>query len=755
MSSGLILAATLILTAGLPRLRTEFGSRVLVGNDHPAIRRLDAFIQRFGGGVPLYIAWECGPGRACASVFDDASLRMADRVSTSLAPRQGVSKVRSPSNAPVFVPGPDGFAIRSLVEDGEIAADRDALARRAREDPTWVGNLVSRDGRVGAIVVETTRSDSRTDERVVEDVLEATAPFAAFDFAFVGEAFGNVIGGRELADSTAVLIPFMVLVIALVIFVQTWSWQSVVASLLTLGVALLWTFGLMGWIGWPRDSILEILAPLILIVGVCDAIHLFSVYAGQLGSDTSRQARQGALRRAAITVASPCLLTSATTGVAFLSFATSDLDTFRRFGVISAFGVAACLLLTFSLLPLLLWRLPGRGIRATRASQAWRAVLDSTIRTAERRAVPILVFSLGLLAVCGASWAAYLRVDTSRQELFGENSRILRWVHFFEANLRPSYGIEVDVALPPGAVVEDPAVLERVSRFSSAIEREPRVGTAWSVLHVIERMNEVLHDGGGSPERRERIGSSRAANAELLEIAGLEDSDLLASWISFDRRHLRVSIDVDELNYASAAKLIQTVRSDAASAFPPDFRVQLTGTLPLGFDWVTDVQATQLRSFPTAFVLVLVLVALFLRSFWLGLAALVPATLPVVVVLGAMGIAGLSLDVGRAMIAAVVIGIGVDDSIHMLHRFNEWRGRGEPAHEALRRALLDTGRPIVMTSLALALGFMTLTASAWGTVSSFGFFVSLSILVALLSTLFVVPALLFVTTGRRARGDAG
>lgn len=741
----LLLAVSLSLASGLPRLRTEFGSRVLIGDDHPSIRTLDAFIQRFGGGVPLYIAWECGEGRPCQSVFDDRSLEMAHAVTASLAPRQGVGKVRSISNAPIFVPTDAGFAIRSFVENDTIVPDRDELARRAREDPLWMGNLISADGRVGAIIVQPIASESETDERVVGAVLEAIAPYDAFDFALVGEAFGNIIGGRELAESTGDLIPFMVIVIALVIFVQTWSWQSVLGSLLTLGVALIWTFGLLGWIGWPRDSILEILAPLLLIVGVCDALHFFSAYAGALDPTTSPGDRRGALHRAASSVASPCLLTTATTGAAFLSFATSDLDTFERFGVISAAGVLACLILTFTLLPILLWSFPADGIRTVRVSRGWRSILGSTVRTAERRSIPILVASLGVVAACAFSWSAYIRVDTSRQELFGENSRILRWVHFFETNLRPSYGIEVDLAIPKITSATAPSVLQRVEQFAMTIEKDANVGRAWSIVPIIERLNALLHNGEATFER---IPSTSRANAEILEIIALEDPELVDSWMSFDRSRLRVSIDVREQNYATGARLLEDLRSHAASTFPADWRMELTGTLPLGFDWVTDVQATQLRSFPTAFVLVFILVTIFLRSARLGLAALVPALVPVVVVLGAMGITGLSLDVGRAMIAAVVIGISVDDSIHLLHRYQSIRACGEDARFAIRSALLQTGRPIVMTSLALALGFMTLTASAWGTVSSFGFFVSLSILVALVATLYILPALLIVATRR-------
>jgi len=732
----LLLAVTLGLGLGLPHVRTEFGSRVLIGNDHPAIRKLDAFIARYGGGVPHYIAWECGPGHPCASVFDDASLAMADRITTELAPVDVVRRVYSPSNAPVFVADEGGFSIRHFVDGGEIASDRDALAELALDDPTWVGNLVSPDQRVGAIVVQPTSTDSATDERFVAAILAALAPYQAFDFKLIGEAFGNILGGQELAESMTVLVPIMVLLIALVIFVQTLAWQSVVVTLLTLGVALIWTFGLLGWIGWPRDSILEILAPLILIIGVCDSIHLLSQRPREAPGANS-EARRKALLLAAREVSAPCALTTTTTSFALISFATSDLDTFQRFGVMSAFGVAACLVLTFTLLPLLSLWLPREPDRTEKASRTWDAVLESITRSCKRRARTI-VASSGILLICFTmGWALFLRVDTSREELFGENSRILQWVYFFETNLRPSYTLEVDLTLPTGSAPNSPQMLVAIGTFAEEVSKHPGAGASHSVIDLLNRISELLLGNGDH-----RLETTAGANAELLEVLAFDDPDLLAHWLSFDRTHLRVSIDVPEQNLASGVQLVNFVEASARRLLPDGSGIDKTGGVILGIDWVNAVQATQLRSFPTAFLLVLALVSFSLRSIPLGLAALVPAVLPVVVVLGAMGFAGLSLDVGRAMIAAVVIGIAVDDSIHLLYRYQLERGNGQARDESIRRALLKTGRPIATTSFALALGFMTLTASAWGTVSSFGFFVSLAILVALAATLFVLPAMM-------------
>jgi predicted RND superfamily exporter protein len=186
-------------------------------------------------------------------------------------------------------------------------------------------------------------------------------------------------------------------------------------------------------------------------------------------------------------------------------------------------------------------------------------------------------------------------------------------------------------------------------------------------------------------------------------------------------------------------KEVETIVSEV---IPASWSTTLTGALPVNRDWVRDVQQTQLRSFPTAFLLVLILVSWHLRSIRYGLFAMLPTLVPVVVTLGTMGWLGVTLDIGRAMVAAIVIGIGVDDAIHFLSAYKEARERGLLAAEATQEAIETTGRAIVTTSFALSLGFLTLTGSAWQTISSFGFFVSFTIVTALIATLFMLPAML-------------
>jgi len=268
---------------------------------------------------------------------------------------------------------------------------------------------------------------------------------------------------------------------------------------------------------------------------------------------------------------------------------------------------------------------------------------------------------------------------------------------------------------------------------------------------LLERVNQLVHDDDPAFLR---IAESTAGNAELLELVSMEHEDLLGTWVNLDRSKLRISVATTLQPYSRRVAILESASLVAERILPAGWTVVMSGDLALDRDWLRDVQSTQIRSFPIALVIVLILVGIFLRSWRLALAALVPTVLPVVVTLGIMGWLGLTLDVGRAMIAAVLLGIAVDDSIHILHRYQISREKGAGPHDAIRDAVLHTGRAVTTTSLALSLGFLTLMASSWQSIASFGFFIALAILGALVATLFVLPALVFAFTRDEASNQS-
>ncbi|MCA9512433.1 MAG: MMPL family transporter, partial [Myxococcales bacterium] len=552
-----------------------------------------------------------------------------------------------------------------------------------------------------------------------------------FDFNLNGSMIRTVISGRALQASTARIIPALVLVIALVLLIASTSLRQVALALATMGVAVLWTIGLMGWLDWPQDGIHQVLAPLILIVGVCDAVHLLS------RASEHEAAPSQSILAACRSVGPPCVVTTTTTATALASFATSDLDCFGRFGAIAATGVAACLILTFSLLPLLASTRIGGSFAPSRPSPRWLSGFAALARFASRSPRITIAVCAHLMAIGLLGIILHLNIDTDWQQAFGENGDISRWARFFDRARGSSDALELELDPPEGLEVHTPEALGVVKRVSAALEQVDGLGQSFGLADLLDRLDRALDSTGSA-----RSGLELEHSAELLELLSMDDPGSLEPWITLDRKATRVSIQADWLAQEETRSLMRRVRSVVDHHVPKEWAVRMSGMRAIDDAWVTEVQTTQLRSFPTAFLFVFALSSLFLRSFRLGLIAMLPSLIAIVVTLGTMGWLGMGLDIGRAMIGAVVIGIGVDDAIHFLDAHRRHLTRGANRHEAVDLALADTGRAIITTSIALALGFLTLMASAWQTISSFGFFVSITIVAALVATLFLLPALL-------------
>jgi hypothetical protein len=151
--------------------------------------------------------------------------------------------------------------------------------------------------------------------------------------------------------------------------------------------------------------------------------------------------------------------------------------------------------------------------------------------------------------------------------------------------------------------------------------------------------------------------------------------------------------------------------------------------------------STQVKSFLLAFAVVTVVMAAALGSLVLGVLAMIPNLLPIAIALALMPVLGIPLDVGTVMIAGVALGLVVDDTTHFLYRFKEQRRRGADTREAIARAIHLTGRPIIFTSIVLALGFSVLILASFNPVVNFGILAGLVIALAVFFDLVVLPAL--------------
>jgi predicted RND superfamily exporter protein len=332
---------------------------------------------------------------------------------------------------------------------------------------------------------------------------------------------------------------------------------------------------------------------------------------------------------------------------------------------------------------------------------------------------------------------ARLRVDADIREVFGDHSRIVRWLRFTEAHLSSGGALEIEITSPT-PLLADEDMRRAVSRIVDSVSSIEGISTARCVLDLTSQVRQVLRDE--DPDSTGRA-DQEPSDSELLFLLSLAEASLLDPWMSLDGRRIRISAEAKQSSALDSGRILEEVERRVAATLPIRASYTITGAFAVQYDMLTQVQALQLRSFFTAWSVVLILLAVFLRSIWLALLGMFPTTLPVTLTLGVMGFWGINLDIGTAMVGAVVLGIAVDDTIHLLARFRRERSEGATRGDAIHEAVVHVGRPVITTSAALVVGFLAMTVSSWESVASFGLLSAIAILGALVADLVLLPAL--------------
>ena len=316
-------------------------------------------------------------------------------------------------------------------------------------------------------------------------------------------------------------------------------------------------------------------------------------------------------------------------------------------------------------------------------------------------------------------------------------------LEFVDDRLGGSTSVEVlvDTGKPDG--LKDPAVLQGMLRVQDFLADIEGVGTSVSMADYVMELRQAMR--GGAEEER-LLPADRAEVAQLLLL--LDDPQELERLADFGFQRGRINSTVEMSRADDLAGELEAVEALVDEAFPEGVRALVTGLSKLISNMETYLLDSQIKSLSLAFVLVLVLMVVAMRSVRLGLFAMVPNLLPIVWVLGGMGWTGLALDPGTVMTGAVALGLVVDDTVHFLHFFRERIQLGDPIEEATRRTLLETGRAIVMTSVILCAGFWLMCAASFRPNIYFGLLCGAAIALALGAVLVVLPAALAVIRPR-------
>jgi predicted RND superfamily exporter protein len=744
-------AGLALLRLDPPGLRLEIdpSTEPLLPAGDPAVDDYRRAVRDFGDDQLFVIAMET------QDLFRRENLESLRRVGDAVSRLDGVRGVRSLARTTSFGfdRETDSLEVRPFLE--EIPGDAAGLARlreRAIADPVYRRNLVSDDGRTAALNVslrELTDQElirAELDGRIGAILAAETTPERRFHVS--GRPHIKSRMYAAMTRDLAVLIPTSLAVLAAVLAFAMGTLRGVLLPLGNVGIAVLFTFASMAVLGRPLSVLSVLLAPTLVAVGSVYGVHVLNRYEEDVVAGGTRAE---IVLRCMRHMTTPVLISGTATIVGYGSLCWTEVPAVFEIGAFSVLGVASVTALSLTGLPALLVLLPLRPITRPGARPAARLRLAEAIGAALdrglarlagmscRRANGILAVS-ALVAALAAAAVPRVVVDTDYLSFFDAESPVRR---DFEAIGRLLAG-----AVPLYVVVEggepgrlrDPETLRRLEALQAGLDAIPGVSRTFSFLDPLRLLHRAV---SGDDPAAERIPDTREGVAELLFMIPKHE---LARFATVDQSAANLVVRTGEVGSAPMRRL--TARIEAALAdggVPEGMRAFVTGNAVLLDRAADGVAWSQATTVGFAALVLLLLLALALGSVRLGLVAMIPNSVPILVFFGTLGLGAAPLSLPTSLIANAALGITIDDTAHYLVRYRAERRAGLGPEAAILRCTRAVGRPVALASAMLVLGFASVAASEFATLRQFGVLSAYTLLVCFVADLLLLPAILVRT----------
>ncbi|MFP3982645.1 MAG: efflux RND transporter permease subunit [Desulfurivibrionaceae bacterium] len=742
-----LLALILIVSIGCgflySRLPVETSVESLIIEDDPDLHFYNKFKQEFGEDEFVVIGFKQ------EDLFSAPILRAIESLTEQLENIDEVKEVVSLTNVEHIQGTDSNFIVRPLI--GDIPEDTEALESikiQALANPLINQNIVFQKGKAAIFLLRTKAhsGDEAYDSRLlqkIKDVLADQKTMGKDSFHLASWVVTDVNMSGFMNEDMALFMPLTYLMIVILLLVFLRRVVPMIISIITVSFCLLWTMAALYLVGGAMSPMTSILSPLIMALAVSDSIHLFSDF---LKQDRTNQPVTFVMQNTLKRLWAPCFLTSLTTAIGFASLSLSEIPPIRHFGLAAASGMLIEFVLTMSLIPV--------GIYFFRNSRSLKApfkspdsILDRSIaRLGDaipriRYVVCILSFLMVIAAVIGAT---RVEVETDLINYFRQDTKVYKDARFVDRELGGVNTLEVSLQGKDVDSFLSPAKLKVMEKIVDYLGKQEAVTKIMSMTTFLKQMNKSFHNE--DPDYF-RIPDSRQMIAQYLFIYG---GDEMFNFVNQDYNWARISARVTEHNSRQLQTLIRDLENFVHKQFPDtDLDIRVTGKTFLVNKLLDRIVESQISTLATAFVIIFLVLFVVFRSFKLGLLSLIPNSLPILFNLGVMGFMGIPLNTATAIIAAVAIGIAVDDTIHYLIQYQRERGGGKGVGEAALRAMRIKGVPICTTSLILVGGFGILVFSHFVPTVQFGFLSALIMIFALVSDILILPSILILGRKRQ------
>ena len=518
------------------------------------------------------------------------------------------------------------------------------------------------------------------------------------------------------------------------------SWRVMWICLGVVAVSVVWSFGAMELLDYRITLLQSVIAPLIIVTGVPNCVFLINAYHYEY---MHHRNKVKALQRVISRVGAAAFMTNATTAVGFTTFCLTYSDTLKEFGWVATIGIMVLWALSMLLIPIMFSYMPPPKPR--HLSHLDRKWLDRSVEWIVKtgKTQRPLIYSLTAIMTVFAVWGLTRLKDESRiVDDLPEDHPVLTDLRFFEANFHGVMPLEVVIdTRKKGGALKD-ATLKRIDQLQDTLATYPEFSRPLSITDAVKFTKQAFY--GGDPARFELLNSTdKTFILPYVENASA-NKGMARAFMDSTRRTTRVTVQMADVGTTRMEELMAKLRVQTDSIFETDkYDVTFTGTSVVFLKGSGYLVSNLITSLFWAIVLIVVLMALLFNSLRILVVSLIPNLIPLLFTAGIMGFLQIPIKPSTMLVFGIALGIAVDNAIHFLARYRlELKLSGHDLAKSVDRATREVSVGIIYTSVVLLAGFCMFALSRFGGIQAMGILTSLTLLVAMLTNLFVLPALL-------------
>lgn len=623
----------------------------------------------------------------------------------------------------------------------------DSIRKRIDELPFYDGLVLNKETNATLMAITFKKKDLDSKHRIeiVNEIKKEADAFSRLhniELHFSGMPYIRTAVMEKVSHELKLFLLLAVIMTTVILGAFFRSFSSVIISVIVVAIGVLWSIGSIELLNYKITILTALIPPLIMVIGVPNCIFLINKYHSEYAHHGNKVK---ALARMITTIGVSLFLANITTAIGFGVLVFTKSSFLAQFGIIAAINVMATYFITLILIPVILSYMSPPSVKHMRHLEGTRIrrVLEwvDFIVHNKRNSIYTVITLVTLLCVYGMS-----KIDVTGYVVddLPKNNPVYNDMHFFEKNFKGVLPFEVfiDTKKPDGVLADNARVLYKMKNLEKILEQYPELSRGISIVDALKFSYQAYR--GGEPKYYVLPGISELKNLNDYATTVRGNESRLKSFIDSTKQYTRISMQMADVGSKKIKKLLDEIQPRVDSIFNKDeYDVKLTGHSLMflkGNDYL-------LYNLYESLIIEIVLIALvgmaLFREVRIILLSKLPCLIPLIITAGIMGFLDIRFKPSTILIFSIAFGISSDGTVYFLAKYKrELKYSKRSISEAISATIMDTGFSMIYTAIILFFGFSIFAASDFGGTVALGVLISITLLVAMITNLVLLPSLL-------------